>query len=61
MNLKIIQTPNYILGVDFEAKKGEKGQWVIETHNPIVESVCQLNGDWDLTRSGYKDKLIIGM
>lgn len=47
------------VAVDKEATKGIKGQWVVETHNSILTTVCELSGDWDLNRGGYQDKLII--
>ncbi len=55
---KVIKIEDYYVVVDDSITKGFKNQWVVETHLPY-NTICQLSGDWDLTRCGYKDKLVI--
>ena len=55
-----IEVEQGIVWVDKDAIKGYKGDWIIETHNSVVKNtLCQLSSEWDLNRSGYKDKLIV--
>jgi hypothetical protein len=46
--------------VDSSILVGMEGDWVVETHNPVVISVCQITKDYaDLRVAGYKDMKVI--
>jgi hypothetical protein len=46
--------------VDSSILVGMEGDWVVETHNPVVISVCQITKDYaDLRVAGYKDMKVV--
>lgn len=57
MKYNIISLNGFMYAVDKEARP-KKDQWVFETHNPIVESVCQTLRDYT-DQDNTTDKVII--
>lgn len=45
--------------VDNSRTHANKGEWVVETHNPTLLTTCEVSGFLDLTKGGYKDKVIV--
>lgn len=55
-----IEYDDNVYWVDPTVLVGMKGDWVVETHNPIVTSVCQIIADnADLRAGGYRDLKVI--
>ena len=55
-----VEVDSVVYWIDETILTGMKGDWVIETHNPIVTTVCEISRDnADLKMNGYKDMKII--